>query len=257
MPFVEAHAVPFTLVLLRLLGVFALTPLLAGAAVPARARVLLALVMALALYPSLPAGPGGAASLGLVDAAVAALSELLLGIGVGLLAMLPLTGVQLAAHTAGLQVGFGLSAVYNPAMDTESEVLGELLLYLGIAVFLVLGGLEAVFLALAGSFRALPPGGVIACDGLLEVAVGMLGSAFELGLRVCAPVLVIILVETVATGAIMRTLPQVNVMSIGFGIRVLLGVAALAGSLAAAQRAMLVDTEAALAAMRAWATGGA
>lgn len=55
----------------------------------------------------------------------------------------------------------------------------------------------------------------------------MLVSGFDLALRVAAPMLGIILVETIATAMLMKTVPQINVMSLGFGLKILLGLSAL------------------------------
>ena len=55
----------------------------------------------------------------------------------------------------------------------------------------------------------------------------------ELALRISAPVLAIILIETIATGFLMKTMPQMNIMSIGFAIKIVLGFAALIAAMGA------------------------
>ena len=98
------------------------------------------------------------------------------------------------------------------------------------AIFILFGGLEVLFLAVAKSFTAVPVGGFSWTEHAspaLKIITGLLTSGMELALRVSTPVLGIILVETLASGMVMKTMPQMNIMSIGFGLKVILGFGAL------------------------------
>jgi flagellar biosynthetic protein FliR len=63
------------------------------------------------------------------------------------------------------------------------------------------------------------------------LAIGLLGSVFDLGLRIAAPLLCLVFLETVALGFIARTVPQMNILSIGFPLRILLGFMVLVASI--------------------------
>ncbi|HYE02595.1 MAG TPA: flagellar biosynthetic protein FliR [Phycisphaerales bacterium] len=260
MPSLDQHIEPFLLVLARLGGLFIFAPMLGSTAVPVRARALLALALAAALYPlvrvagtpagsTLPATPGLAA-LGLVMG-----FEVLIGLAVGLLAAIPIYAVQLGGHLMGQQIGLGLAGVYNPALETESDALGELMLYLAIAAFIALGGLENLFFALARTFEGLPPGAAAGLAPPLDLALALLSSGFELALRVAAPVLGILMLETIATGFLMKTIPQINILSIGFAIKIVLGLAALIAGLAVVREAAGEELLAAGRELLSWASG--
>lgn len=253
---IEAHAAPYLLVLARVGGLFIYAPLLSSAAVPARGRALLAAAMTAALYPALlgsgraPAGSTDLASLGAL-----VVGETLIGLALGVLAGIPVLAAQVGGMIVGQQLGLGLASVYNPAMDTDGDVTGELLMYLALAVFLAAGGLEVLFLALAGTYERVPAGGLGASDVPLGVLTGLLQSGFELALRVSAPVLCILLIETLASSFIMRTLPQMNIMTIGFAIKVVLGFGALIVGIYAAGDAVWDEVERGLHAALTWSRG--
>ena len=59
----------------------------------------------------------------------------------------------------------------------------------------------------------------------------MLTSSFALALKAAAPVLVAMLLATVAMGMLQKTLPQCNLLSTYLPVRALLGMVALAGSI--------------------------
>ena len=70
-------------------------------------------------------------------------------------------------------------------------------------------------------------------DDLLALLVGLLTVAFELAVRIAAPLLCLMFLLTVGLGFIARTVPQVNILSVGFTLRILVGLAVLAVAFAA------------------------
>lgn len=230
------HAASFFLVLSRLAGLFVFAPMISSSVVPVRVRVMLAFCMAIIVYPLVPPAPPQAASLDLASLGPAVISESLIGVAIGLIAAMPMYGVQLGGLLMGHQLGLGLGAVYNPAMDTESDFVGEMLLYIAFSVFLALGGLEAAFAAVVGTFQTVPLGGISASQAPAELISGLAASGFEVALRIAAPVLCILLLETIAMGLISKTLPQLNILSIGFAIKILAGIMVLTFALAAIEQ---------------------
>jgi flagellar biosynthesis protein FliR len=231
------HVAPFALVVSRIAGLFVLAPLLANRLLPRRFRALLAVMFAAAIYPALPVVWHTAPDLQLVELAPLLVSELLIGLSIGFLASLPILALDMAGYMMGHQMGLGLARVYNPEFGEETDIVGQLLMFIGIAIFIAIGGLEALFLALLTTFERIPLG-AFGMDHLpMEIVVGILGSAFELVLRVAAPVLCIIMLLMVAMGFVMKTMPQINILSVGFPLKILLGLLMLILGLVAIQQA--------------------
>lgn len=227
MPTLTDHLGPFLMVAFRLSGVLMLAPILASVAIPGKVRVLLVAVLAVAVYPTLPPEQQRPMSTDLFSASAMACGEVLIGMFIGLLALLPVAAVQLGGMVMGLQMGFGLASVVNPALETESEPIGELLTHLAIFAFLLMGGLEGAFLAVCKTFAHIPLGGFDPATSPLALVTGVLSGGFELAIRVSLPLMGIIMMETVATAFLSKTLPTLNIMSIGFAVKIIIGLGAL------------------------------
>ncbi len=80
-----------------------------------------------------------------------------------------------------------------------------------------------MLLAVMHSFEHIPIGGMRIDVSVIDLATGLLLAAFELALRVAAPLLALIFLQTVALGFIAKTVPQLNILSLGFPIRILVG----------------------------------
>ncbi len=222
------HAAPFMLVMFRLLGLFVATPLLSSGNVPRQVRVMVALSFTAAVYPAMPPAVQVAPELDLVTLVPLMVTELMIGATIGLIVSIPLIALQMGGFVMGYQMGLALAQAYNPELDAESGVLGQLLFYMGMAAFVALGGLDATFVALLETFETLPPG-VFSMDVMpLDLLVALLTSSFEFALRIAAPVIGVIIMILIAIGFMMKTMPQINVMSVGFAAKIVCGLLTVA-----------------------------
>lgn len=250
-----AHVPAWVLVLFRITGIFLVGPVFGSTAVPMRVKALLAFGLSLCVYPmllggglpidltaegvtlaaALPTAPladtvAADAVRGVIERGLSLWTlvpwigvELLVGLAIGFCVGLAMLGLQLAGRIIDQQLGFGLAGVYNPEQGGEAGPVGQFFFMLALAIFLLMGGHRVVLGTLVNSFHSIPLGGLRPDGRLLELVVALLGSAFELGLRVSGPVLCLIFLETIALGFIARTVPQMNILSIGFPLRILLG----------------------------------
>lgn len=246
------HVGPFLMVLFRLLGLFVFAPMLSSAIIPARVRVLLAVILALGVYPTLPGAQQQPMELDLFMLAPAIAGETLIGTVIGLLASLPMYAAQLAGLVMGQQTGMSLGAVFNPALETDADAIGQLLMYVALAAFIALGGLELLFMGVARSFAHVPLGRAWSLAMPLDLMIGIVTSGFELALRVAAPVLCILLVETVVSGLLMKTLPQINIMSLGYGIKILLALVVLIAAMVVIEPVIVTDVRSTLMDITSW-----
>jgi flagellar biosynthetic protein FliR len=239
------HLAPALAVVFRVAGLALFAPILASIAVPARTRIFLYLLVGLSVYPTLAAGPLAARSalpfsLGGLIPLIAA--ELLIGAVIGFLALLPLAAMQMGGVVIGQQMGLGFARIYNPAFDDEADVLEQILFFLGFAVFIAAGGLEHMMHAILRSFHFVRLGGVgavVAVGGygldnsLLRLVAGTMLAATEVSLRIAAPLVCLFFLETIAMGFVSKSVPALNLMALGFPLRILAGLSIMVVGMAA------------------------
>lgn len=239
------------MILFRLTGIFVLAPVLGSSTIPRTIKVFLAIGLSFAIWPMLwmdakASGNLAAAvsnldlwSLGLLVAL-----ELLIGYVIGYAASLPLTGMQLGGHIIDQQMGLAAAQLFNPEFDDSTGVVGQLLFMFALALFVAAGGLNVMLHTLAQTFRHVPLGGFASFDQIVTMVVGMIAIMFELGLRIAAPLLCLMFLISVGMGFLMRTVPQFNILSVGFSIRILSSLIILMmliGAMAGAYGNMLGD----------------
>ena len=250
---ITANLGPALLVVFRLSGLALFAPVIGSPAVPMKVKALLVFLLGIATYPTLAAGPLAGAQVPLTLGALAPLiaCELLVGAVIGFLAVLPMVAMQMGGLVMGQQMGLGFARVYNPAMDDEGDVLEQSLFFLGLASFLSVGGLEQMTLAVLRSFQFVTLGGagdLIAIggygldNGFVRLLTGVLLSATELALRVSAPLVCLFFLETVAMGFLSKSMPALSLMSLGFPLRIIMGLAVIVLGMGAIGEALAVFT---------------
>ncbi len=220
------HAMPFMLVLTRIAGVFMFTPLLTSNSIPFTFKTLLAFTFTVAVYPFVPQAqlPD---SLDLVQLVPLFFSEIMIGAVMGVIMGIPMMAIQMGGYVIGYQMGLSLAESFNPELDTNSSVIGQLLFYLSIFIYIGVGGMELIFITLADSFVHIGSGTFGPKDTPLELLVSVINSGFELALRVASPILGVISMLLISMGFIMKTMPQINIMSVGFSIQIIAGLTIL------------------------------
>ncbi|MDX2148804.1 MAG: flagellar biosynthetic protein FliR [Planctomycetota bacterium] len=271
MPTLDAilpHVVPYVLVCARLTGLFIFAPVVAGVAIPWRVKALLIAVLGVAAYPLAhdemlgAVRAGQAQGLALADPARLDLGQLLpmvfgesiIGLALGIVALMPLIALDMGGVFMTHSMGMSLARVYNPQADAEVDVVGQLLSMIATAAFIVSGALDALFSIVLATFERVPPGRLGPSDLPLELVVGTLHSGLELALRVAAPVIAVVFLALLVLGVLSKTMPQLQVMTVGFIAKILLGLLALVLSLPPIADAVSDECGKAMTAAAAWAS---
>lgn len=226
----------FTLVFTRVSGLLMTVPIFGTPEIPVQVRALMAFALALLITPvqaNVPIAEPGS----LLDYLLLLGSELLVGVALGLGILILFSGVQVAGQLIGRTSGLALADVYDPSTGENIPELAHLLYLVTMAVFVAIGGHRIVLAGLLETFAAMPPGSgllITNLETLFDVMQTLLAESFVLGIRAAAPLLTALLLATLVTALISRTLPQLNVLAIGFGINALVTFGVLALSLGAA-----------------------
>jgi flagellar biosynthetic protein FliR len=220
----------FTLVLARVGGLVMTAPIFGGREAPMQVRGLLAVMLTLLILP-MQAQPVTTPLATLPDYLVDLAGEILIGLALGLGIKILLSGIQLAGQIISQLSGLALADVFQPNFDASVPVFSQLLLYVTLAVFVVLGGHRTVMAALLDTFGTIPPGVGPTSASIVEAMTTLLTQSFELGVRTAAPAMTALLLATLVLGLISRTLPQINIIAVGFGINTMLALGVLLFSL--------------------------
>jgi flagellar biosynthesis protein FliR len=218
--------VPFLLVLFRLLGIFAFVPYFSNTAIPGNVKVLLGLAITVCVWNVVPgvrtAALASAQTLpGLV---VAIAGEMTVGLLIGLLLAVIFGGIQMGAHLISQQMGLSLATIYDPAFEDQSTVIEQIAFWIALVAFLTMGGHREVLSAVVYSYQKVPlGGGGLSPRVMLETTLGSMDASFHAATRVAMPALVAFFIATLTAGLMARSMPQMNLMTVGIAVHLMVG----------------------------------
>jgi flagellar biosynthesis protein FliR len=213
---------------LRLSAVFLLTPILSAFSVPATARVLIVLGLALGLVFGIPAAETSALpALSTGQLLVASSTELALGATLALGILTAFAAISMAGRLIDVQIGFGMAQVFDPVTQRQVPILTSAFDKLGVIVFFLVNGHHALLRGVAYSLERFPLGRPWSVEAAAPMILKQVAGLFGLGLALAAPVVVCLLMLELALGVVARNLPQMNMFVIGVPVKIVVGLAAL------------------------------
>ena len=197
--------------------------------IPVTIRMLLALSLALWLVSA-----RGDATTAVVRSGASmvtlAFGELLVGIGIALCLQLAFAAIVWAGRVTDFQAGFGLAVLADPATQTEMPLAGTVFAYGAAAAFFTMGGAHDLLALWAASYDALPMGhGVLMGD--MRALSALMGTLFAMGIGLFGVVMLVLFLLDLAIAFMSRTLPQMNVLVLGFQVKAIVTILILPATL--------------------------
>jgi len=226
----------YVLVVFRVAGMMLFMPFFGSGNLPRQVKVLLCVVIAAALVPTVPVP--GTLPPSMWHMAVGIGGEMMFGLALGMVLSLVFVAAQWAGDIIGQQMGLNLSEVFDPQFGAQGSVVSEMYFMLMLVMFLVLNGHHAVLSGLRDSFEHLPLLSIAVSPDVFEIVIGLLASSTSLAVQLAAPMLLTMLVVDLVLGVLGKTMPQFNLMTAGLSLRSAIGMVLLIIGLAMSSRVL-------------------
>jgi flagellar biosynthetic protein FliR len=218
----------------RLTGMMLAMPTLV-AALPIRIRCVLVLAITVVLLPT--AGrflETDVTILAPAELLIAAAREVVVGMVIGGVVQLLVTGIQIAGELISSASGMQLAATADPATGAPMPQMSRLIGLVVTAVLFAAGGHRLLIDALLNSFQSMPPLAASVDGHTLSIVIDHFSVGIESGIRVAAPIVGCVLMSNLAIAIAGRTMPQLNLLAVGLNLNVLVVLVALAMTIGSA-----------------------
>ena len=200
-----------------------------------RYRLLLALAIALLLTPvlgpQLPALPASASGL------VALIGgEVMVGVFQGTVARILLSALDIAGTIVSLQLGLSAAQIFNPMLVQQSGIISAFYGILGVLMIFLTDLHHLMLRTVVDSYNVFIPGTLPPLGDLSEVIVRGAANAFQLGIEMAAPFIVLGTLFFVTLGVIGRLVPQLQLLFVVQPLQIVGGLCAFSLVLAAGMR---------------------
>jgi flagellar biosynthetic protein FliR len=190
--------------------------------VPARARLLFALMLSFVLMPvlgdKLPAAPSQPLALFILLAV-----EISIGVFIGILTQILIASMDFAGSTIGYAIGLTNMFTFDPITEQQSQLMTGFLNLTAVTMILVTDTHHLMIHALVDSYNIVAPGAKLPTDDLAHVLVRTLTETTLIGLRLSAPLLVFSITFNAGLALLSRLVPQIQVFLVGLPMQIIGG----------------------------------
>lgn len=205
--------------MLRISALMITAPIFALRAFNLRLRVLLAILLALMVYPihTWPViDPTSAAGIKEV------FNQIAIGAISGLILQMVSAAMVVAGQVIATSMGLAMASLMDPNMGNV-PVISQFLVVLGSLIFVGAGGHVILLGLILESFHTLPIGTSIFAPESMGLLLRWSSMMFLGAVLISLPVMVAMLFINVGVGIITRAAPSLNIFSIGFPASVVVG----------------------------------
>lgn len=217
----------FMLVLSRVAGIFAAMPVFGGQTLQVKIKAVTVIMITLVCFPSLAIVPPAEMPTDVFTLALLALSEVMVGLTMAFITQIIFSAVEFSGQIIGMQMGFTISQIIDPTRGGQTQIMSVVQALFATLLFLSLNIHHLFIKTIVDSFSIIPIGGWHLNGEIITFLAKRTADIFILGVRLAAPVMVALLLTSVAMGVMARAFPQMNIFMISMPLNIGIGLIVL------------------------------
>ncbi len=208
----------FFLVLARITPLFVVAPLFSSTMIPNPVKGVIAVAFAIGLTSiamhgqHIPTDPLPVAGLLVVN--------MLVGLLLAFTVSLVFAAIQTAGGLADIVSGFSFGATVDPINGNQGGTFAELYGLIGVMLFIAIGGDAWLLHGLTRTFELVPLTKGPHIGSIVAGAETAFSAMFVAAVEVAAPMILALMITDVAFGLVSKVVPQMNVFSVAFPLKV-------------------------------------
>jgi flagellar biosynthetic protein FliR len=207
---IQLNIFAFFLLFARVGSVFMLMPGIGTAYVSVKIRLSIALALCLILTPLLVTRLPGA-PVSQFDLMLLLLSEVIIGLFIGLVARIAIGALQTAGTLIALFSSLANAMIRDPIAEQQSSLIASFLTMLGMVLIIILDLHHLMIRGVVESYSLFLPGQSLAFGDFSEMLVRRFADSFKLGVQLASPFLLSAMVYYVGLGILGRLMPALPV----------------------------------------------
>ena len=223
-PMLNAYLAAGIFIFARLIGFFRMAPVFNRKEIPGMVKLSLALILSIVLTCVVKPD----VTIIKESFVLSIFLNIVVGAMLGYIAQLILLAIDAGGDMVNMQMGLSSAMVLDPTTSSQVSIVGKCFSFLGLLIFIQLGGVYWILNAFMRSFEIFPlDATLIPLAKLvnLDYMVDLSSNVLFMGLQIASPILLATLGQDIILGVISKTAPQVNVFQLSFLFKPVLGAA--------------------------------
>lgn len=222
--FTDTYIVGFILLFFRFAALFIAVPIFSHQNIPVNIKASMAFFFTIVFYSSMPPL---AIAINLPTILIAILGEFMFGLAIGIILLVAYNVITFAGGLISFMMGFSMASAIDPQSGVSMPIISQFLSLMGLMVLLSMNLHHWMLLYINDSLQAIPLGGFLMTEDLFHYIIYATSNMFLVGFMIAFPIVALSWLADVIFGMLMKTMPQFNLLVIGFPIKIMVAFAVL------------------------------
>lgn len=227
--FTDAYVVGFLLLFFRFGALFMAMPIFSHSTIPAEVKASMAFFFTIVFYPSMPPLT---IDITVANIVLAILSELFFGLAIGTVIQLAYNVISFAGGQISFMMGFSMASAIDPQSGVSMPIVSQFLSLIALMILFAIDMHHWLLLFIESSIAHIPLGGFLMTKEFFSYLLKATANMFLVGFMIAFPITALSLLADVIFGMLMKTMPQFNLLVIGFPIKIAVSFAVIIATLA-------------------------
>lgn len=228
--FTDTYIVGFVLLFFRFAALFIATPIFSHQNIPMTIKAAMAFFFTIVFYSSLPPLQ---IEINFITVLIAILSEFMFGLAIGIVLQLAYNVITFAGGQISFMMGFSMASAIDPQTGVSMPIISQFLSLMGLMVLMAMDLHHWLLLFIDNSLSTIPLGGFIMSEDLFSYIIHATSNMFMVGFMIAFPIIALSWLADIIFGMLMKTMPQFNLLVIGFPIKIMVSFVVLIATLTA------------------------
>ncbi len=218
--FTDNNVVGFILLFFRFAALFIAVPIFSHKNIPMTIKAMMAFFFAIVFYSSMPVVD---IPITVPSIILAVLSEFMFGLAIGIILLLAYNVITFAGGIISFMMGFSMASAIDPQSGVSMPIISQFLSLMGLMIILEMDMHHWLLAYIDRSLSAIPLGGFIMSADLFGYIIHATANMLMVGFMIAFPAVALTFLQDVIFGMLMKTMPQFNLLVIGFPIKIMVG----------------------------------
>ncbi len=228
--FSDGLVVGFLLLFFRFAALFLAVPIFSHQSIPMTVKAAMAFFFSVVFYASMPPLQ---IEINFPTVVLAILSEFMFGLAIGIILQLAFNVITFAGGQISFMMGFSMASAIDPQSGVSMPIISQFLSLMALMILFSIDMHHWMLLFIDASLKSVPLGGFLMQENLFNYIIHATSNMFMVGFMIAFPIISLSLLADIIFGMLMKTMPQFNLLVIGFPIKITVAFVVLIATLTA------------------------
>jgi len=205
-------------------------PIFSHNSIPMEVKAAMAFFFTIVFYSSMPPL---SIPITVPSIVIAILSEMLFGLAIGTILQLAFNVITFAGGQISFMMGFSMASAIDPQSGISMPIISQFLSLIALMILFAIDMHHWMLLFIDESLKHIPLGGFLMNEDFFNYLIKATSNMFLVGFMIAFPITALSWLADVIFGMLMKTMPQFNLLVIGFPIKIMVSFAVIIATLSA------------------------